>query len=272
MISRKAGVGLLHTGLLSITFRGLSAERIVGLAAEAGLEGLEWGGDIHVPHGDVERAREVAAMTADAGLKVAAYGSYFRVSSEPVERFDGVLAAAVALGAPTVRVWAGGLGSLAADEAWRERVAGDLRRIADVAAREGVTVSLEHHSGTLTDTTESAVALLTSVAHPNVRTLWQPPVPMTFAERLDGVKRAGPWLTNLHVYHWDGGERRPLEEGADDWAAYLRAAAAVPGDRYAMLEFVRDDDPARFVEDAATLKRLVAAANGGRSEERAVDC
>ena len=53
----------LKTGLVSITFREKSPEEIVGLVVEAGLDGIEWGGDVHVPHGDLAKAREVRANT-----------------------------------------------------------------------------------------------------------------------------------------------------------------------------------------------------------------
>ncbi len=61
-------------GLVSITFRQLTAAEIIALMTQAGLAAIEWGGDIHVPHGDEAQARAVARMGADAGLHVAAYG------------------------------------------------------------------------------------------------------------------------------------------------------------------------------------------------------
>ena len=43
----------------------------------------------------------------EAGLAIAAYGSYYRVEHDDPAPFEPVLATAVELGAPTVRVWAG---------------------------------------------------------------------------------------------------------------------------------------------------------------------
>ena len=63
---------MLSTGLVSITFRNLKPIDIVKLVSQAGLKGIEWGGDIHVPHGNIERARETAKMTEDYGLAIAA--------------------------------------------------------------------------------------------------------------------------------------------------------------------------------------------------------
>ena len=68
----------LVPGLVSVSFRQLPAEEIVRLCAECGLEAVEWGGDIHVPHGDCATAEKVSGLTEAAGLRTAAYGSYYR--------------------------------------------------------------------------------------------------------------------------------------------------------------------------------------------------
>jgi 3-dehydroshikimate dehydratase len=59
---------MIKTGLLSVTFRKLTVEEIVDLVCQAGLEAIEWGGDIHVPHGDPGKAQEVRSITEEAGL------------------------------------------------------------------------------------------------------------------------------------------------------------------------------------------------------------
>ncbi|MFN2155934.1 MAG: sugar phosphate isomerase/epimerase, partial [Anaerolineae bacterium] len=97
---------MIRSGLVSITFRQLSPAEIVARAAQAGLEAIEWGGDVHVPHGDVDAARTVRRTTEEAGLQVAAYGAYYRVGHEEPCPFADVLESAVALGAPLIRVWA----------------------------------------------------------------------------------------------------------------------------------------------------------------------
>ncbi|MNI10046.1 hypothetical protein D3C73_631400 [compost metagenome] len=56
---------LIRTGLVSVTFRRLSVEEIVMMVQKAGLQDIEWGGDIHVPHGNFQRAHEVAKLTHD---------------------------------------------------------------------------------------------------------------------------------------------------------------------------------------------------------------
>ena len=261
---------MIHSGLVSITFRQLSLREIVDLAVRAGLAGVEWGGDIHVPHGDLRRAREVRRMTQDAGLHVAAYGSYYRVEHDDPAPFERVLATAVELGAPAVRVWAGTRGSVEADAAYRAETVALSRRIADVAARAGVAVAYEFHAGTLTDTNASARNLLETVAHDNVKSYWQPPRGSEVAYNLDGLDAVLPWLLHVHVFSWGAtGERLPLAAGEEGWMQYLRKIASSGRDHFAMLEFVQDDAPESFVRDAATLKRWLALVDS--SEESLVD-
>ena len=39
---------MLNTGLVSVTFRDKTPEEIISTVKQCGLEGIEWGGDVHV--------------------------------------------------------------------------------------------------------------------------------------------------------------------------------------------------------------------------------
>ncbi len=230
-------------GLVSVTFRQLSTVDVIALAAEHGMRAVEWGGDVHVPVGAHAVAREVAARCADAGLAVEAYGSYYRADGAG---FEDVLATARSLGATRIRVWAGRAGS--AVEPDRAAVVADLARVAELAAGEGVELAVEYHANTLTDTLPSALALFEAV--PALRAYWQPPIGSSLDDALAAVPALSP--VAAHVFTWDAiGERLPLAAGVDLWRPVL---AALPANSYALLEFVRADDPVAFAADAATLR------------------
>jgi len=247
---------MLHTGLVSVTFRQLSSVEIIALVRQAGLEGIEWGGDVHVPPGDLAQAARVCRQTQEAGLRVASYGSYYVVGGAGEAAFEAVLETALALNAPTVRVWAGERGASAAGAAGWEAVIHDARRIAGLAAAAGVRLAFEYHENTLTETPEAAVRLLQQVAQANMGCYWQPLVGLSLDERRQGLEALAPWLSNLHVYQMDGEERRPLADGTAEWQPYMAWVRRQPGERYALLEFVRDDAPSQFLKDAAVLKAL----------------
>lgn len=261
---------MIHSGLVSITFRALPPAAVVDLVVQAGLDAIEWGGDIHVPHGDVAGARRVGAMTIDNGLTVAAYGSYYRVghpesalgaADTPVP-FEAIVETAIELGTPKIRVWAGTQGTDTADHAYFEQVVKDSQRIANLANSAGLVVAYEYHGNTLTDTVDAAKCLLETVnqemVNPKaVRSYWQPRKLGNLEDDLAGIESVKPWLTDIHVFSWHEttGERLPLQDRADDWKTYLRQINQISGERFALLEFVQDDEPANFLRDAATLKK-----------------
>ena len=241
----------MNTGLVSVTFRRLAAEEIIRLSAECGLSGIEWGGDIHVPCGDLETARRVGEMTRAHGLKVICYGSYCRLTDG--EPLDELVNTARALGAPLIRVWAGRLGSAASDETQRQEVIRNARKLSELA--DGLDITFEYHGNTLTDTAESARKLLEETDRANVGCLWQPPVGMSAEACAEGIRVIAPYIRNIHVFSWNGTERLPLEEGARKWKVCLEEINKLPGGRSLMLEFVRNDDPEQLRTDAACLKR-----------------
>ena len=248
----------MKPGLVSITFRSLTPDAIVELCGRNGLSTIEWGGDIHVPHGDIKTAEEVGGITRSAGLSIAAYGSYYRLASPDGPDFPSVLASAVALGAPVIRVWAGNRGSAGADPEWKRAVAGDALRCADLAAARNIFIAYEFHDGTLTDSTDAALELLDATRHPFIKTLWQPPHGTSLQDCLSSLRALIPRLQHVHVFHWwpNPSCRLPLEDGRDRWAAYIGELRQQGKELPLLLEFVIGDDPALIPEDARTLNDL----------------
>ena len=275
---------MLHSGLVSITFRQFSPRKIIELVSQAQLEGIEWGGDVHVPHGDLDRARQVNRMTEQAGLCCAAYGSYYRAGDG--KPFEPILDTAIALGAPWIRVWAGSQGSAQADASYRKAVTDDLHRITELAAHAGVKIAMEYHNNTLTDTPQSTQQLLGDIVHDHLSCYWQPPLGFTTEQCLAGLDIVLDRLAHVHVFAWGvDGERLPLSDHADSWSRYLSRVANAPScratlserpascepagpsertapcERFALLEFVRNDQPETFLQDAATLKAWLEPLN-----------
>ncbi len=252
---------MLTPGLVSITFRKLAPEEIIELVRRAGLKSIEWGGDIHAPHGDVERAKEVRRKTEASGLQVAAYGSYYRLGKSAKEglEFGDVLNSAVALGAPQIRVWAGAKPSAEADPEYRREIADEANRIAEQAAAAGLGIAYEYHANTLTDTNESAQELLSRTDHPNITTLWQPPNGQSPEYCLEGLKAVLPRLSNVHVFHWwpTNKDRNLIEAGTERWKPYLDTIRSTGRDHHLLIEFVKDNEPENFLADAATLLRWI---------------
>jgi len=256
---------MIKPGICSVTFRGKTAEEVIQLTAEAGLDGIEWGGDLHVPAGDIENAERIGRLTRDAGLAVAGYGSYYFAFDKPGDLPSDcapIIETAAALGAPVIRIWAG---SMAVEKTpdYFDTVVQQSRRMAGLAQEADIKVGYEFHPNTFTETLDGTLSLLNAAAHPNLHAYWQPRHADDLAERLRqiAVLKEGSHLLNLHVYHWDNPpdySRFPLEAGKAFWPACLQAADEPGTERFALLEFVRNDDSGQFLADAATLKAMLS--------------
>lgn len=246
------------TGLTSVTFRQLAVEDIIDLAVKAGLQGIEWGGDVHVPAGEKELAESVREKTEAAGLRVLSYGSYYRLGKGM--EFVPVLESAKALGAPVIRIWGGTFGSANASEEDYLRLSAELRSVCAIAAADGIRIALEYHRNTLTDCKESALKLLNLTGASNLTCYWQPNPELPVEEHLREIEAVLPYFSNVHVFHWsfDGKNvRHPMEEGKEVWKQYLDALSQCGHPFDTIMEFVPDDSPAQFLADAKVLKELV---------------
>lgn len=248
---------MMLPGLCSVTFRHLTPEEIIRIAAEAELAGIQWGSDIHVPAGNTALAREVRMRMQDHGLVCGTYGTYYRAGFPESEDFDALLENAALLGARALRIWVGKQGSAETTPEAMLEIRRDLDRILALAAARDMVLVTEFHGGVLTDTAESTAELMKAVAHPALKTAWQPQLRHSIEQHLRSLEILLPWLHELHVFHWlergEEIERLPLAAGADAWPAYLNLAAGLP--LWAWLEFVRDNEPVNLTADAATLRQ-----------------
>lgn len=235
------------------------------LCVQSALEGIEWGGDVHIPPGEIQIARKVGQMTRDAGIEVAAYGSYYRCDGETP--FEKVLQSALELGAPLIRVWAGNKGSADVTQGEKDAVVADLRAICELASAQNIGIVTEYHGGTLTDTRDSCRELHQKVSHSNLQTLWQPlrrgsSLNAKISENLEDLRDVAPFLSNVHVYEWRDivvGQRKAFSlQKSPQWPQYIGELQKIGGKRWMLLEYVPDDDPQILAREAAALRALIA--------------
>ena len=247
----------MKTGVVSVTFRPLKPAEIIALTKQAGLQSIEWGGDVHVPPGETGLAREVAAQTRSAGLEVAGYGSYFMLGSGG--EFGPVIETAIALQAPVIRLWAGKIASADILPEARAAMAAELHGCAVAAAGRGITLSLEHHQGTAADHAGSAANLIDAAGLPAVRTHWQPLTQHDDTWQFRSFERLRDHVLHLHVF-WRNASTNawlPLSEGRSFWEKLLAEARTAPHAGAALIEFVKDGTPEQFLADAQVLRKMV---------------
>lgn len=242
------------TGVCSISFRKYSIEEIIAATAAAGLDGIEWGGDVHVPAGDVAAAAAVRAATEAAGLQCLSYGGYYRLGSGTPEEFDGLLACAEVLGVRDVRIWGGSKDSeeLTGEE-WAALVT-EAKACAAKAQEKGLVLSLECHNWSLTNTWQSARKFVEEVGSPALRMYWQPNQFRNELYDLEAARQLADIVTNVHVFSWQYADiydkttaivYKPLAVHNEEWEKRLTILQDKlrPDEDHAMiLEFMHDGD------------------------------
>lgn len=248
---------MIRTGLCSVTYRNLPAPAVLQAAADAGLQVIEWGADVHAPPDDLRTVSRLGKMTVDAGLTVCSYGTYYEAGVHPDENFTALSRAAAELGTSRLRVWAGNVASSSASPETRRRVVDALKRAADHADREGQSIALEFHDGSLSDSAASVLELLENVGRANLSSYWQASLNTPAPEAVDELRALLPVLSAVHVFSWwPDDERHPLTYRSDLWTQAFSILRAQQSPMDAMLEFVPDDDPLVLAAEAAALHRF----------------
>ncbi|MGP6139010.1 MULTISPECIES: sugar phosphate isomerase/epimerase family protein [unclassified Jeotgalibaca] len=245
-------------GLCSVTLGKYSVEEVIEIIKPTKIQSIEWWGKDHVPPGDLENARRVGNLTREAGLVVSSYGSYFRLL-DGLDAFKEVVETTKALGTDMIRIWAGADGSEAVDEETRRRMVAEAKEIADFASKSAMQIGIEYHQNTLTDTPESALALIEAIAKDNVSLYWQPSETLSVDERLASLDILASWISNVHVFNWKNYmERYSLADAQSDWQKYIdKIEKKHSQSRHYLLEFVKDDDPKNIVHDTNALYQLI---------------
>lgn len=257
-------MAIVFPGLCSAAVGHLEPAEVIELAAAAGLEAVEWGGDRHVPPGATRVAERLGERCRAAGVATPSYGS-FLVAGAPDTDDDVVavtLDTAVALRAPNVRVWTP-LGEPPSVQPRRRlEITRAVAAVAEAAARRSLTVSLEFNPATLTRTAASTLQLLDDVGSDVVFTTWQPVWPAPDGEEpMASLAALVHRMSHVYVHHRYAAVGSALADGAEVLAPALElvrnAFGTWAGARVALLAAVAGDTPdemaTALAADAATL-------------------
>ncbi len=253
----------MKQGLVSVTFRELSIKEIIKLAKENGLKYIEWGGGPHIPMGNVRLARKVKRLMHGSGIKCASYGSYYGVTYNEGESaplpFKRVCKTALALGADTIRIWAGWPGCGDIDAEGERKAVLHTKMIANIAKKYGLTLAFECHWGTITDEYHRSIEFLKKIDCDNVKIYYQPNPHKNKEYNLEAVKALLPYATNVHVcnhFFIDGKfNKASLADAHEEWCDYIRVLENGE-DRVYYLEFMPDGTPATLPTECQCLKLL----------------
>lgn len=245
-------------GLVSISFRELTPFELVDVCVKDGIQAIEWGSDVHVPPHDLENAKKVKEYCNKNNISCPTYGSYYHIGVEEhignVD-FSTLITTAKILDAKVIRIWPGKTASEDATPEYVDRCASQLRELCELAQKDDISLALEYHWKTLTDTAESTLNLIQKTNMPNLKTYWQMNYERNPEDHLKEIALLKGHIANIHTYFWDGRTRLPFSEGEEIWRSYISQLKDhnVPF----MFEHLKDDSLTQLSEDTTVLKKLL---------------
>lgn len=178
----------IKLALSSRTLAGLEPQKIVEIASNAHIDGIEWAARPHLPHGQAEKAEALMMLTLRNGLTNSSYGSQYQIglADQPNSRyqdFAAIIETCRYLQIPVIRIWASpvrpsGLLQRAAFNA-------QIHRIADMAGNYGMSLALEPHIKSHISRYRDLLDLIEGIDHPYFKACWSP-----LPDSLDGPRSA----------------------------------------------------------------------------------
>lgn len=243
----------MNAGLVSISFRALSPEAVICSARNAGLKNIEWGSDVHAPQDQGKQLAEIVTLQERYGVSCCSYGTYFRLGVNDLEALPSYIRAAKMLGTDILRLWCF---NKSTDDVTPEEKAylfDQCKKAAKIAEENGVTLCLECHKKTYTETKEGALELMQAVNSSAFRMYWQPNQDRTEEENIAYIRLLRDYITHIHVFQWKESQKFPLRSGIGEWKRYLEELG---GEHMCLLEFMPDNRVESLPEEAAALMIL----------------
>ncbi len=246
---------MFKTGICSVSFRKLQPQQIIKLAAEAGLDAIEWGSDVHASPKDKAALLAITEAQTAAGLHTSSYGTYFRIGTNSPDELHEYIEAAKILGTDTLRIWCGSKNYSELSEEERCAIISESKACAKIAESHSAILALECHPNTFTDTPEGAIRIMEEVDSPAFKMYWQRKTRGgDKAEDIDYLSKIVKWLTNIHVFEYHGGVQVSLSGAVGDWCEIL---SDISDGRTLLLEFIPTGEPEALLAESLALRRIV---------------
>ncbi len=218
---------------------------------------MEWSSDFGVESGDTAAAERTMLATLRAGLSTASYCTLFRAGLQSPTAFAPVLDTARALYSPTIKLWAGFKSPSLEDDA--ERFRRTANELADMAAKEGVTLCFGMGRGSAIDSYERARALMGAADHPFVKLCWEPLPGIPFDDAMATFNALSGRIGLLCARSaGEDGRNALLRERDEDWLLYLDAFDEQGGSpdmaRYVVIRAFKDGKPESLEDDCRLIR------------------
>ena len=239
-------------GLCSVTFRKKSAAQVVEIAKNAGIDYIEWGGDIHVR--TIDDARIVKSICDNEGIRISSYGSYFNTNEFDENKWIQICEITKTLGASSIRIWLGKKNSEDFSDKEYSALLKNIKTMCDIAAGYGLLVCPECHDHTFNNNTDAFLRLKNDSAKDNFRTYFQSRY-FRMEYDLDRIDRTFEFIENVHVSYRDlKKEQRHRKKNKNYLDTLLKKLQSKGFDGIVMVEFVDFDSKLVLNRDIRKLK------------------
>lgn len=242
-----------NLGLVSVSFRENSPEEILDAMKRTKLTCIEWGSDIHAPCKDTEKLYELVRLQDKYDIFCCSYGTYFRLGTDDLSELEHYARAAKILGTAIVRIWCGNRNAAEYSESEKSVFFETAKKAAEIAEKLGVTLCMECHNNTYTETLDGALELMKEVNSPHFRMYWQPNQFKSIETNVEYAKTVSSYVENIHVFNWKENRKFPLIDAAEEWKKYL-SFFDVP--KNLLLEFMPDGRIESLEKEAEALCRI----------------
>ena len=239
-------------GLCSVTFRKKTAEQIVDIAKKAGIDYIEWGGDVHVR--SLEDAKKVKSLCDEADIKISSYGSYINSAIYDEEKWRSTCEIAKEMGAASVRIWLGKKNSQVTSEEEYRFILENTKRMCEIAAEHGITVCPECHDNTYNNNTDAFLRFAEELARDNFKTYFQS---RYFRMEYDllRIDKTFDYIRDVHVSYRDLKREQLFRKKDKNYLdTLLKRLIKKNFDGIVMVEFVSCGSEKRFYKDIEKLK------------------
>lgn len=242
-------------GLVSVSFRQNSPKEILSAMKKTNLTCIEWGSDIHAPCHDLQRLNELTTLQEEYGIFCCSYGTYFRLGTDDAKELTHYANVAKILGTTTLRIWCGNKGAHLFSKEEKKHFFEESKKAAEIAEKLGVTLCMECHNNSYTETLEGTLELMNEVCSPCFRMYWQPNQFKDFKTNAEYARSISSYVENVHVFNWEGNNKYPLCEAVGVWKEYI---SCFDKPKNLLLEFMPDGKLESLEKEADALSVIAA--------------
>lgn len=245
-------MGSLKIGVASVTFRNKTISQVVEIAKNAGVEFIEWGGDVHVK--TLDDAILAKKLCDENNIKISSYGSYYRTGCSDKEDWIEICRIASEMGASSVRIWLGKKDSEKFTEDEYDELVKELKFICCKAKEYNLLVCPECHDNTFNNNTESIIRLKNDLNCDNFKTYFQSRY-FRFSYDMDRIERTFDFIENFHVSYRDlKREQRFRRKDKNYLDKLIKKFISMNYNGIVIVEFTQGSKEKSFYKDVKKLK------------------